>query len=263
MFGYSEPFADFPLNMNDDTDAICFTDDRTLKSKTWTFRYLNPSRFGPVRTSKRVKILAHRYVGGYAESLYIDNRVEPKVRISQIFSYLNETSGPMVTFSHPDRDCLYDEAEIIIKWGIDDADTVTAQMAGYRSLGYPTHAGLIAGSMLLRRHNDLIVQPLMEAWFKEVVRHSYRDQLSFNYVAWRNGFVPSNFPGALDKNDLMNWPIEKGPRLPRSFSDLDYLALNPDVKYSNMTPREHYIKVGAQEGREWRRDHKKSTRSRV
>ncbi|MBS0231940.1 MAG: DUF616 domain-containing protein [Proteobacteria bacterium] len=251
MFGYSEPFADFPLELDENTDAICFTDDRTLRSRTWRFQIMNPWRFGPVRTSKMVKILAHDFVGPYGESLYIDNRVEPKVPIAQIFSYLDATADPMMTFRHPQRTCVYDEADVVVEHGIDKAEVVSAQMRKYRCEEFPQNAGLIAGSMLLRRHNDPAVVSVMKAWFEEVRRHSYRDQLSFNYVAWRQGFAPAHFPGELDNNDLMNWPVMKGPRLPRAFSEKTYLKLNPDVRKSKMTPREHYIKIGVIEGRKW------------
>ncbi|RUP07727.1 glycosyltransferase domain-containing protein [Hyphomicrobium sp.] len=252
MFGHSEPFADWPIEVDAKTDAICFTDDRSLTSKHWQFRYVDSPSLGPVRTSKMVKILAHEFVAPYDLSLYIDNRVEPKVNLDRIFRYLHDSLEPMVVFRHPERCCIYAEAQVVIDWKIDAAGTVSKQMDEYRRLGHPENAGLIAGSMILRRHNDPRVRTLMSAWFDEVRKYSYRDQLSFNFVARRLGFQAGYFDGKLDDNALMNWPVEKGPRLPRAFNDAVYLALNPDVLISGMKPREHYIKRGAAERRRWR-----------
>jgi len=36
---------------------------------------------------------------------------------------------------------------------------------------------------------------LNEAWWREIEAGSVRDQLSFNYCAWRLGFAYRTFPG--------------------------------------------------------------------
>jgi hypothetical protein len=91
----------------------------------------------------------------------------------------------------------------------------------------------------------------METWFAEVLKHSYRDQMSFNYVANKHGFTPAYFPGSLVANDLMKW-LHPSTRVPRDFRDDEYLSLHPDVAESGMDPREHYLLVGSQQGRRWR-----------
>ena len=50
--------------------------------------------------------------------------------------------------------------------------------------------------MILRRHTDAI-RRLNEAWWNEIVRGSRRDQLSFNYVAWKLGLSYATFPLSL------------------------------------------------------------------
>ena len=52
LFGYSEAFSDQHYEKDDRTDFIYFTDDKSLRSKLWTFRYVTPAfsgRFGPPR----------------------------------------------------------------------------------------------------------------------------------------------------------------------------------------------------------------------
>ena len=41
--------------------------------------------------------------------------------------------------------------------------------------------------VLLRRHNSPDVVQAMNAWWGELVAWSKRDQMSFNYVAWKEG----------------------------------------------------------------------------
>jgi hypothetical protein len=253
MFGYSEPFSDFSIDLGWNTDAICFTDDKSLRSSSWQFRYVDPSEHGPVRTSKKVKILAHRFVGEYDESLYIDNRVELKVPARQVFAYLRKDKQAMLTFPNPYRKCLYAEGQTIIDNGIDNAETVRKQVERYRAFGYPDDAGLIAGTMMLRRHNDPHTRSVMEQWFEEVRTGSYRDQVSFNFIAWKNGFSTGQFDGAVTDNHLMLWHRPAKNRLPRAFCDERYLSLNPDVDMNYWeSARKHYVMVGAAEGRPWR-----------
>lgn len=251
MFGYSEKFADRLFDHDDSTDFICFTDDKSLRSNRWTFRYIDSQPLGPVRTSKKVKILAHQFLRSYSSSLYLDNTVKPKVPVQTLFSLLDASAQPMACFRHPQRSCIYDEAVVVSDLRMDSLDTISNQMSHYRSLGHPANAGLICGTVLLRRHNDANVIAQMERWFAEILRWSYRDQLSFNFVARQLGFVPSDLPGQIDNNTLLDWPDEPGPRLPRAFNDELYLQINPDVKAAGMNPRKHFIEFGAYEGRRY------------
>ena len=253
LVGYSEHFADWSYGLDGETDYICFTDDRTLRSDVWQFRYVDPSELGPVRTAKKVKILPHQFLPEYDASLYIDNTVLLTVPASHVFQSLRPDSRPMVCFKHPDRDCIYDEAEVVRELGLDSEEIIARQMQNYRDAGYPAHAGLIAGTMLLRRHNDPRVKAVMEQWFTQVCQHSYRDQLSFNVVARQNGFPVDHFPGSLVSNNLMHWPILRDmTRVPRGFRDDRYLELHPDVRQLDLTPRQHYLLHGAKEGRAWK-----------
>ena len=59
-------------------------------------------------------------------------------------------------------------------------------MERYRILRYPGNAGLITGMVILRRHNESDCIKVMEDWWTEIKYNSKRDQLSFNYCAWKN-----------------------------------------------------------------------------
>ena len=156
-------------------------------------------------------------------------------------------------FRHPWRDCIYDEAQVLVDAGI-DVPAVTAQMRLYRRLGHPAHAGLHATTAMLRDHRSTLLAPVMREWHLQTVRHSFRDQLSLPVVTRLLGLDPAHFPGELNDNALLRWPVVKdGFRLPRDFDDERYYALHPDVEAAGMNAREHYFKHGAAEGRAYKR----------
>ena len=68
----------------------------------------------------------------------------------------------------------------------DDPKTILKQFDKYAKLGYPANNGLITGMVILRRHNERDCIETMEDWWTEVKYGSKRDQLSFNYSAWKN-----------------------------------------------------------------------------
>lgn len=49
----------------------------------------------------------------------------------------------------------------------------------------------------------------MEDWYSEVVNYSFRDQLSFNYVCWKNNFM-------YDESDIFYFKNEYFQRLEHS-----------------------------------------------
>ena len=78
------------------------------------------------------------------------------------------------------------------------------------------------------RHNDPRVVAAVKAWWQEVAGGSYRDQLSFNYSAWKLGFPFNALNCHLRDNHLFNWLLPAPNRIPYGFDDAQYLALNPD-----------------------------------
>jgi hypothetical protein len=250
MFGYSETFNDFVYDASD-IDFICFTDDAELRSEFWQMRLLPRGLLDPVRRSKQIKALPHKYLPDYDWSLYIDNTVQLLLSAEEIFErYLAPAASPMVCFKHPWRDCIYDEAEAVIAAGYDDAVRVRSQMDFYRSLGYPPANGLTKSTFLLRRHHDTTLHSVLERWHEQVLHHSLRDQLSLEPTAWSAGFAIAHLPEKFDDFRILTWPnIKNNVRVPRDFNDVLYLMLNSDVA---VDPRKHYLDIGAAEGRRYK-----------
>ena len=68
----------------------------------------------------------------------------------------------------------------------DTKEIVEPQMDRYRKEGFPEDYGLLQSNIMIRKHNESNCIKFMEEWFNEVKNGSHRDQLSFNYVSWKN-----------------------------------------------------------------------------
>jgi hypothetical protein len=64
-----------------------------------------------------------------------------------------------------------------------------------------TFNGLITGMIILRRHNEPDSIQTMEDWWTEISYRSKRDQLSFNYCAWKNNLNLNYIPGDSRNNE--------------------------------------------------------------
>lgn len=108
---------------------------------------------------------------------------------------------------HPKRDCIYQEAEVVLECKKDKPEIVTKQMEKYRNNKYPEHAGLVSSGIIVRRHSDKKMVKHCKLWYREVLNFSQRDQLSFNYILWKYRLIePSYFYPEVRKSDFIVRP---------------------------------------------------------
>ena len=88
----------------------------------------------------------------------------------------------------------------ILNWK-DNPEIIKKQIENYDLLGYPRNNGLITGMVILRRHNERDCIQVMEDWWTEIKYNSKRDQLSFNYVAWKNNLKFNYMDGDSRNNE--------------------------------------------------------------
>jgi hypothetical protein len=200
IFGGYDDLIDDQYQM-DGVDYICFT-DRDLESETWKVIKSTPIYNDPNRNAKKYKILPHRYLKDYDYSIWIDGNIKV---ISDIRALCNGDSykvyDHMQVFDK--RNCIYDEAQAILNFGKinsertpergiknwkDNPKLIADQMNRYISEGYPKNNGLATNPIIVRNHNDSDVIAVMEDWWSEIKYNSKRDQLSFNYIVWKNQF---------------------------------------------------------------------------
>ncbi|MCD7782113.1 MAG: glycosyltransferase, partial [Methanosphaera sp.] len=176
-----------PTHIEEDFDYICFTDNPNLVSDFWDIRPMEELDLDEIRKARRYKVLPHKYLDEYDYSIWIDGNFDIT---GSLKDYIHEYSRnhKLLAIKHEDRDCIYDEMEACLELEKDTRETMESQINKYKSEGYPEHNGLVASGILFRDHHDRDVIKVMEDWYQEIVNHSYRDQLSFNYVCWKNNF---------------------------------------------------------------------------
>ena len=186
-------------------DYLCFTDE-DLQSDTWNIIKSTPIYNDSNRNAKKYKILPHRYLKDYDYSVWIDGNI---LIISDIRDLVKKSYYQV--FDHnktilDPRDCIYQEYNAIMQLGQqsknykDNPQLMHKQVSRYVNEGYPPNNGLATNPILLRKHNDPNVIKTMEDWWIEIKYGSRRDQLSFNYIAWKNNFKFNYLEGDSRKN---------------------------------------------------------------
>jgi len=147
------------------------------------------------REAKKYKILPHKYFPQRKYSLWIDGSIMLNVSPGRLIEkYMGDFD--VVVHKHPDRECIYQEADICLRYGLDQAETINRQVDGYRRAGYPEGNGLYELPVILRRHSER-VEDFNELWWREIQSGSLRDQISFPVIAERSGIRVGCFPGSV------------------------------------------------------------------
>lgn len=202
------PIIPYGQEKHDEIDYVAFLDTPQTNydgvNNIWqivppVFRIKNHRR-----QARAHKVLAHKVFPNYEYSLWIDGCLQ----------LINEDISPLIkmyldvndlcVFRHKKRICVYEELAACIDQEKDDPDIMINQVKRYSKEGYPTDNGLGETTALLRKHTKRI-EKFNELWWREIESGSFRDQLSFDYVAWKSGIKYSVFQGTCSGNPHFNW----------------------------------------------------------
>ena len=200
-----------PDDMPSGFDFICFT-DTDIKSNVWDVRKVLPIYEDSTRNARKYKILPHRFLPEYDLSIWVDGNFIIQNDVNEcIDEYLDDVN--MAFFDHmkcnlDPRNCVYQEGQAILWLGNNDPnkkykdnpEVIVKQLNRYKEEGYPENNGLITSGVLFRKHNELDVVETMEMWWEELKYNSKRDQLSFDYVAWKSNFKFKYMEGDIRDN---------------------------------------------------------------
>jgi len=156
-----------------------------------------------VLNARQYKILPHRFLEEYEISVYIDGNflilqnpeklIENKLKEDNVLAFFDHNKADDA------RDCIYQEYEALLQlekekgYFKDDPQAMKRHIDFLRQEKYPENFGLISSGVLIRKHQDIKLKKLMEDWWYYVENYTNRDQLSFNYVLWKNNFKKYTF----------------------------------------------------------------------
>ena len=150
-----------------------------IRSPIW--KHANNNR----RTARFHKVLSHCIFPDTQYSMWIDGSQEFKDDVDP-FAVAKEVlaDNDVASFKHPQRNCVYQELEACAQLAKDDTQVMRDQISRYQFEGYPPLNGLVETACVCRRHTEP-VRRFNDMWWHEIEKGSQRDQLSFNYVAWK------------------------------------------------------------------------------
>lgn len=174
-----------PSFVSEGVDYIAFS-DVDVKSDFWRVIVIdNDEGLDSVRMARKVKILGHSILREYDFSIWIDGNVDVLGDIKELSGLLDDYA--LVTFKHPARSCIYEEAIACIEHKKEEVEVIERHLGRLKLADYPEMNGLVESNVIFRRYSAE-VDALMLSWFSEVMLSTKRDQLSFNYVCWLHNF---------------------------------------------------------------------------
>ena len=177
-----------PSIIDSDFDYILFSNDiPEERVGVWQVRKIPYKNADNTRVARWVKLHPDILLDSYEYSLWHDSNiiVDSYLYYERIKKLINR-QVLLASMSHNERDCIYDEAYKIIELGLDNKYIVLKEVEYLKGHGYPLHYGLIETNCILRKHKEDKVRLLNTEWWNMINLYSRRDQLSFNYIAWKH-----------------------------------------------------------------------------
>ena len=197
-----------PKVVSDEFDYVCFTDNAELFSNVWEIRPLpiETNSLTQVKKQRFVKTHPHLLFKDYDISIWVDGNVEIVGNLDEFIKANDKNDCSIFVPTHPSRKCIYAEEKAVISLKKDTKKNTEPQINRYLSEKYPKNNGLLQSNILLRKHNDEKCIKFMNEWWEEIKNGSHRDQLSFNYVAWKNPDIKITYMDKkISESKWFNW----------------------------------------------------------
>lgn len=153
------------------------------------------------RKNRYCKLKAHEIFPEYRYSIYFDGNI--KLVSESILNKIYELSkSRIMAYGKNAFDCIFMEAMRAGEHFRDSKEVINKQVEKYWLEGMPENFGSFFCGVLIREHNNPICVKLMNEWWNEIERYSRKDQISFPYVLWKNGFTKNDVKVLED--DLQN-----------------------------------------------------------
>ncbi|MGD0170815.1 MAG: glycosyltransferase domain-containing protein [Halobacteriota archaeon] len=158
-------------------EYIAFVDEK-VKHPPWKTRDVCDKFAKPVMNAKIHKVLSHTYVDT-PYIVWVDGNITLKQDPHKLVKLMGDKD--FAFFTHPRRDCIYEEADACIHLQKGDSGEITEQITEYKKNTHPEHGGLCELTAFIRK-NTPEANEAFEKWWIEITRYSERDQLSFPVV---------------------------------------------------------------------------------
>jgi len=162
-------------------DFYLFIDQDNLLTK-WHKKKAANLFTDPRRNARYHKLLSHEMFPEYDFTVWIDGSIILKIPADKLVEEMG--NADVLVLKHPARNCAYQEAVECLRLCLDFPANLHGAIAFLRSEQYPEENGLAETKIIVRRNNET-VKKMNELWFYKVTTGTLRDQVSFNYAAWK------------------------------------------------------------------------------
>ena len=182
------------INKDKGYDYFMFTDQdfKNHSNCNWTILPLaKTDNLGIKNISKLqrfYKTHPHLFFKNYDLSIYVDSSYEIKGNLDEFLLRILSPNISIYFLEHQERNCIYKEFEVVLSLKKENLQIINLVKKRYNKLKFPDNVGLADNSLIVRMHNEKKCINLMEQWYNEIALYSHRDQLSFGYIFWKNGY---------------------------------------------------------------------------
>lgn len=167
------------------SNYVCYTNNEDLKSDVWEVRYIKNKNLSGVKAARMIKIRFFDYIKDDLV-IWCDASMQIDCDLNEFVKKYHKDSFTLM--QHPSRNCVYYEGSACIQLNKDNLETIDKQLKKYYLEGMPKHYGMVQTGMMIR-DNKHEVREYCKKWADEVLKHSCRDQLSFNYIQWKYNYL--------------------------------------------------------------------------
>jgi hypothetical protein len=172
-----------PKIVFDNVDYFAFV-DKIQNNSIWNQRLISDfttdDKYQGRRNAKIFKVLPHLFLPDYDYFFWVDSTheliLDPHYVIKNIIFEAN-----IALFRHSQRNCVYDEADELIKLNYDHVSLIADQIDFYKSKNFPKDAGLFELPCSIRR-NTPSINTLNLMWWELICKYSSRDQISLPFA---------------------------------------------------------------------------------
>jgi hypothetical protein len=195
-----------PLVCDPQCDYYCLSMEKP--DNLGIFRWLDITETIPqyltgdyTRINRYCKLHPNLFFQKYKYSIYVDGRVLIHKELKGLIKKIGKTgiaSYGMPSFIANTFDTYETAASLCyLEFKGEKPEVIRTQMQTYAAEGFPRYFGLTENTIIVREHHNEKCIRIMETWWNEIKNFSRRDQLSFFYSIWKNGFTGEDI-GCID-----------------------------------------------------------------
>ena len=154
--------------------------DQEIDDEHWTYLPVTNLFQDPRRNARYHKMLPQLYFRDYDWWVWIDGSIRIKTDISEKI----EEGADIIVLRHPDRNCAYQEIRECLRQRLDEQAILERERTKLERDKYPHDNGLAETKVLIRKNNEKVVK-FNQYWFLQMAKGTVRDQVNFNYAAWK------------------------------------------------------------------------------